>query len=357
MQNRDESALNVAVIGAGLAGLTCARQLLSQGYTVHVFEKQETVSGRMGTIKIPIGDAKTLCRFDHGAQYFTARSPEFLDQVSQWEGRQVVKEWKGPFVSLTEGACGPAIGDAVRYVGYPGMDELCIDLARECFEAGNPQAQLTVQAKVLPLQREQQGWRIHHEHSATGKITEHNQLFDAVVVALTSLQATAILPEKSPLIAQTRPINLGPCLTVLLAFEEALSVPHGGIFVQNSSLRWVSNNSSMPGRDALPQQWVLNPSSEWSAEHKNDSDEEILKQVCDAFETATATRLPKPLFQSVFRWEEALPLNPASQGYFSDPDQNLILAGDWCDDARVEGAYMSGLKAALHLSEDDRFNF
>lgn len=41
--------LPIAVIGAGLAGLSCAQALLQAGHAVHVFDKSRGPSGRMST--------------------------------------------------------------------------------------------------------------------------------------------------------------------------------------------------------------------------------------------------------------------------------------------------------------------
>ncbi len=58
----------VAVIGAGISGLMCARTLADHGCDVSVFEKSRGVSGRMSTRRVD-----DSLSFDHGAQYFTAR--------------------------------------------------------------------------------------------------------------------------------------------------------------------------------------------------------------------------------------------------------------------------------------------
>ena len=61
----------VAVIGAGLSGL--AARELSESSEVTVFEKSRGYGGRMATRYG--GDFE----FDHGAQFFTARSAEFQE--------------------------------------------------------------------------------------------------------------------------------------------------------------------------------------------------------------------------------------------------------------------------------------
>ena len=63
--------LNIAIIGAGIAGITAARTLVQAGHHVHVFEKSRGAGGRMSTRDSNVGT------FDHGAQYFTVRDPRF----------------------------------------------------------------------------------------------------------------------------------------------------------------------------------------------------------------------------------------------------------------------------------------
>ena len=79
----------VAVIGAGPAGAICARTLANHGVPVTVFDKGRGAGGRLSTRRAD--DA----RFDHGAQFLTARDPQVLRWVSDWEeagaaGRQAV---------------------------------------------------------------------------------------------------------------------------------------------------------------------------------------------------------------------------------------------------------------------------
>ena len=63
--------LHFAVIGAGMAGVACARTLLQAGHRVSVFEKSRGFGGRMATRSTEFGG------FDHGAQYFTVRDSRF----------------------------------------------------------------------------------------------------------------------------------------------------------------------------------------------------------------------------------------------------------------------------------------
>ena len=65
----------IAIVGAGLAGLSCAARLKELGHHVELFEKSRGPAGRMSTKR---GEDWAA---DHGAQYFTARDPLFLSLI------------------------------------------------------------------------------------------------------------------------------------------------------------------------------------------------------------------------------------------------------------------------------------
>ena len=81
---------DVAVIGAGLAGCTAARHL-SQIAKIKVYEKSKRSGGRIAT--------RFSCKhqFDHGAQFFTARSSDFEDFLTPLVELGCVARWDGRF--------------------------------------------------------------------------------------------------------------------------------------------------------------------------------------------------------------------------------------------------------------------
>jgi len=66
---------DVAVIGAGVAGLTCARALEDSGLSVRVLERSARVGGRVGT------DVIDGFRCDRGFQWLNAGDPELRESV------------------------------------------------------------------------------------------------------------------------------------------------------------------------------------------------------------------------------------------------------------------------------------
>jgi predicted NAD/FAD-dependent oxidoreductase len=65
----------VAIIGAGISGLSCAQALRSADIEVRLFERAARVGGRCATV---LWQGHLV---DHGVQYFTAETPEFKREL------------------------------------------------------------------------------------------------------------------------------------------------------------------------------------------------------------------------------------------------------------------------------------
>lgn len=72
----------VAVLGAGVAGLSCAVQLHSRGVRTEIFDQGSRGPGGRSSSSRPAtvsgaGDDSEPLVFDHGCQFFTATHPAF----------------------------------------------------------------------------------------------------------------------------------------------------------------------------------------------------------------------------------------------------------------------------------------
>ena len=90
-----QAGADVAVVGAGIAGLAAARALRAAGHSVIVFDKGRGPGGRASSRR-----AEPFA-FDHGAQYFTVRDPRFQTVVDALRDRGVVAPWTGRIVALS----------------------------------------------------------------------------------------------------------------------------------------------------------------------------------------------------------------------------------------------------------------
>jgi len=105
----------IALVGAGIAGLSAAARLRELGLRVRVLEKSRGLGGRSATRRIG------RLGFDHGAQYLTVREPALEKALAPLIQREIVALWKPRVVRLApDGARSPG-KEGRRFVGVPGM--------------------------------------------------------------------------------------------------------------------------------------------------------------------------------------------------------------------------------------------
>ena len=321
----------IAIVGAGVSGLRCGSELRARRHGVVVFEKSRGLGGRASTRRSEQGE------FDHGAQYFTARNPQFAREVEDWIATGDAAEWMGRIVSLQGGHLSEFSTDTTRrFVAVPGMSALGKLLA----------ADLGVRTamRVERLERTASHWVVHFGDGAT------EAPFDAVVLAIPAAQAEALLPGDSALAARVREVRIEPCVALMAHYSARLDLPFDGAFIRDGTLSWVARNGSKPGRGS-EENWVLHAGPGWSAAHfERDSDWQT-RAMLDGFEEAAGQALPRPAATAVHGWRYARPASPLLERYLFDANTLLGACGDWCGESRVEGAYLSGTALADVLSQ------
>ena len=83
------------VVGGGIAGSTIAN-LLAKKYSVEIFDKARGPGGRASNRRY-----KDNLSFDHGLQYISPKSKEFIKFVLDLKRKNVLKEWYGKALDLT----------------------------------------------------------------------------------------------------------------------------------------------------------------------------------------------------------------------------------------------------------------
>jgi renalase len=320
----------VGIIGAGIAGLACGRELAANGFDVTVFDKGRGLGGRTATRR-----AEPNLRFDHGAQFFTADDPRFQEMTADWLERGVVAEWTGKIVRVEnrrlENRTVIDSSPQPRYVGMPGMSAMAVDLAVGL--------RVRTGTQIVAVTQRSSGWTI------TTEANETFGPFDTLVVTLPAPQSAALLGlHHFGAVAST--VKMSACWTVMAAFESRVDVPWDGAFVHDSPLAWVARNSSKPGRERDTDCWVLQASPVWSAEHLEASPDVVAKNLFEAFEALVSGLLPRQSHVVTHRWRYGQCNEPDSRRILFDSEIGLAVCGDWLAGGRVEGAFLAGLRAA-----------
>lgn len=327
--------LPIAVVGAGLAGLSCAQALLQAGHTVHVFDKSRGPSGRMSTRRAEDESGPWQC--DHGAQYFTAREPAFRAEVARWQQAGVAALWNARLASFDGNAWSTPATPLERFVGTPRMTSPAAWLVQHLGEPALAQWQTTVQR----LDHSEGGWTITSaEHGP------HSPRYSAVLLAVPAPQAVPLLAPVSPAgAALAASARMRGSWAVMLRYASPVALPWEGAFINTGPLRWVARDSSKPGRTGQ-ETWLLHASPEWSEAHIEDSAEAVTTALLTAF---AALGGPAPLAATAHRWRYADTEPALTQGSWWDAQMRLGLCGDWLHGGKVEGAWLSGRALAQQV--------
>ena len=333
----------VAVIGAGVAGMTAARILADHGSSVTVFEKARGPGGRMSTRRSEHG-----C-FDHGCAVFSAApGSEFDAQRQRWTEVGLVE----PVAMSEQGPDGSRGTEGANTL----LKAFASDLAGALPAGSLPPNELRYQSRVASIERHQETrWMLRDDDG------EAVGVFDAVIVTAPPPQAAELL----------RPIDAGAAerIAAIMAHAQwtamvALAQPSGveidrlvfgGDEVLGKALR-------MPMREAdTHERWVIHASAAWAAAHLEIEKDEAARHLWSVFADQLRARggsIGEPAALMGHRWRYAF----CEGEDFTEPiAPGLAVAGDWAwsigdDDPRdltqtgVERAWRSGCRAALLVS-------
>ncbi len=319
----------IAIIGAGLAGLSCAVRLTELGHHVELFEKSRGPAGRMSTKR---GEGWAA---DHGAQYFTARDPLFIEQVKKWVADQTVALWTPEIKVFEANQWTTFQSQDLRYVGTPAMNTPAKQLAKGLV--------LHASQTIDALSRRDDHWFLHS--AETGAIEKG---FDALILAIPGPQALTLAqhldPEVQTIAGQS---NMKGCWTLMARFQHRPEVSFEAAFVNQEIISWVARNSSKPER-AGQESWTIQANPLWSQEFIELSKEEVTEKMLACAKTLGLDSTEAEI--AVHRWRYASGATTPAMGFYTNPALRLSLCGDWLNSGRVEGAWLSGYHLANKIA-------
>lgn len=315
--------MNIAIIGAGLAGLHLASQL-SSAHTVTVFEKARGPGGRMSTRRA------APYAFDHGAQYFTAATPAFRDFLAPFLDDGTVAAWPNA-IELTGGA---VVSDKPKFVAAPGMNAICKSLAAEL--------DVRASARIEALQRARDGWYLQ---IASGEAAGP---FDWVISTAPAPQTAALMPEEFGPRERLAEVEMLGCFTLMLGFETPPAISWSARKIGNSPVGWMAVNSEKPGREGVVS-LVIQANNTWAEAHLEDDPESVISTLLDAASEYTDQELSTAPHQVLHRWRYAATRTPAGEAFLKDEALQLAACGDWCLGSKVEAAFLSADALAKDL--------
>jgi len=329
--------MHIAVVGAGLAGLICVKELQARGHQVVVYDKRDHVGGRTYTRETELGG------FDVGAQYFTATTPAFKKRIDAWNKAGWVMPWEAKVVVVEQGMVRTADRGPRRFVAIPGMGSLARNLA----EGVDVRTEQLVR-RIVP---DGDKWLLS-VRADTVAVDATAGPFDAVIVATTPDHAAILLSDQPPFSEQARKTRLMPCWSLSLGFLDTLGLEFDAAWVQSSRIGWICRDSSKPQRRP-GEHWVAHAPAAWSIEHFEDDPERVKEKMLKAFHDATGTHV-HPIYANAYRWACAQSAQPVAGDCLWDPSARIGACGDWFaagldGSGRIENAFLSAMALAARI--------
>lgn len=311
------------IIGSGLAGLSAADQLSKNGSSTIIVDKGRGVGGRLAARRI--GEAV----FDHGAQFFTARSERFQACVKRWVELGVAEQWYQSYPGQTVGH--------PRYRGTPTMVSVAMHLATN--------HNILQSAKVVKLRHDGSLWTVRLDNA--NSLVARSLLITCPVPQTIDLVQRSEIKLTAETTQRLQKIEYESCIAVMAVLDgpTGLAEP-GALALDQGPIAWISDNH-MKGASPIPA-ITIHASGDFSKAHFLDDRSAVGQQLIEH---------ARPLFGNaqvldfqVHGWLYSKPTTTdidasllVSDGLEMPP---LVLAGDAFAGPRFEGAVLSGWSAA-----------
>lgn len=310
----------IAIIGAGIAGITAARSLTDAGHKITVFEKSGGTGGRLSTRRTDFGN------FDHGAQYITAKGAAFKAVMTGLSNAGAVALWEPDGKN----------SDNEWHVGTPGMSGLVKPLLSG-FE-------IKKRTRIVDITRKDDEVVCTDEDG-------NAERFDRVIVAIPSPQAYTLLSPVDPVFGVLSTIVYLPCWTSMFAFSEPVeTLPDLYRGEHTDSISWLARDSSKPERTGI-ETICAQAGAQWSQDNLEMDKAQALAVMKEALETMAGQTL-KPVYAEAHRWRYALVDKPFGAAYLASHDQRLFAIGDGMLGGRVEAAFESAGQLCDYLRSE-----
>jgi predicted NAD/FAD-dependent oxidoreductase len=332
------------IVGAGVAGLACARQLHEVGRRVAVLEKSRGVGGRCATRRV---DGQPV---DHGPAFIHGSDPGFLDCLDRLGADVLLEGWP----SRVRGDGRPCLPRAFQ----PG--ERCVALrpGLSAFPKSLAEGlEVRLGTRVSAARPANGSWEIDDDSGEQHRAAE-------LILTLPVQQTLSFLEdlrglsrELDGIVALLATMSSMPCLTVLAGYElgEA-ELDWEMLYPERSGVLHLVSHDSSKRESPVSTVLVYQGLPGWSRKKLDVPPERWTAEILEEARTEIREWAARPLWTQSHRWRYARagtgneltrPLLVTLPG-----GARLGIAGEVCGPGGgVQAAWSSGVKLAGRLTE------
>jgi predicted NAD/FAD-dependent oxidoreductase len=325
--------MKIAIIGAGISAITLAQNLKNIA-KVSLFEKSGGVGGRMAT------RLSSPYEFDHGAQFFTAKSSDFKKFISPLLKENIIQKWNARFAEFRNDKILRTItwdSEYPHYVGVPGMNSISEHLSSDL--------DVKLNTKVNKISKNSSNiWQLFDENlNNLGK-------FDWVISTAPAIQSAEILPNYFKYHNDLLDKKMVGCFSLMLGFKKPLPLLWDAALITGEDISWASVNSSKPGR-SKPFTMLIHSTNAWAEQHLSDDFQSVISHLNKETSRVIDFNTIQADFIDLHAWRYANISKQNKSDLFIDYDNKIATCGDWSIQGRIESAFEAGFTMAKEIKK------
>ena len=321
---------NVAVIGAGITGITLAN-LLQKKFNLTVFEKSRGVGGRMATRRAE------PYQFNHGAQYFKIENKEFKDFLQPLILNKIIKPLEANQIEILnkEVIKRTKIYNKQYFTAESKMNSVVKYLINNNFS-------IKLLCKIEKIIKENDKWFVID----SGQVSFGP--YDWLIITIPPNQAKEILYNNFKFLDTIKKIKMRSCYSLMLGFDKFEAFDFDTALFLDEDVQWLSIRKIILENKEY-YNLLINSSYNFAEQNINGSkykiSDHLIKQVSDILKC----KLNNYEHKALHFWKYAMSEKNNNLGSLLDEDLKVIVCGDWCMNGKVEGGFLSAKDAVNKL--------
>ena len=318
--------IDFCILGSGVSGSTIAN-LLSKKYSVKVFDKARGPGGRSSNKRF-----RDNLSFDHGVQYISPKSKQFLKFIRKLYKNKTLKTWDGNHLDFTF----EKKPFTVRYIGKKANN----DLVKYNLKGINQ----FFASPITKIKFNKNYWEV----TLNNKSKHH---FKSLIITCPFPQLKKLAKNYLNKKILKLKVQMQPNITVMLALKKQKNLPISSIKFNDDVLAWAANENSKKRFKSNISLWTLQATLRWSKKNINKykTDKSIMNQIILRFIKLTGFKKNKIIFKKIHGWKYSY--NYEKTPYLSiwNKKINLGVCGDWLNGPKVENAWLSAYDLAKKI--------
>ena len=320
MKNKNHH--DVIIIGGGISGLMCAKHIGSK-INIAILDKGRNFGGRMATRHFE------GAVFDHGAQFFTAKSLEFQNYVNYWYQEKIIDIWFSEESNKKS-------QNHPRWFAKNGMNELARYIAKNI--------NIYRSTEVSNIKFNDKYWNLKTLDGS--EFSSDNIILTIPSPQIIKLLKNSNLPVINDLdIKENLSVDYEKGIAILAVLDDESGIKKPGYLKEvDENIAWIADNY-LKGISPIPS-LTIHSSANYAKKYFDHTSKDQAHLILNLMKKIIKSNIVN---YQVHKWGYTTPIIKKENDTTLFEKYNLYFAGDSFSGPRIESAALSGLSTAKKI--------